>query len=108
MVQEGFKRKLFSTVHKGFGGKLRLIVSGGAALSKTYWAGFRQLGFTIVEGYGLTETFGPITACPGEKPRLGSVGPAHSAGRSTPRSSSRAFASTVLLKSTPRSATSTL
>lgn len=73
---EGFKRNLFSSVHKGFGGKLRLIISGGAALNKTYWNGFRQLGFTIVEGYGLTETFGPLTVCPGDKPRLGSVGPA--------------------------------
>ncbi|MBN1576256.1 MAG: AMP-binding protein [Chitinispirillaceae bacterium] len=72
---ETFKRKLFSSVHKGFGGHLRLIISGGAALSKTYWNGFRRLGFTIVEGYGLTETFGPITVCPGEHPRLGSVGP---------------------------------
>lgn len=72
---EGFKRKLFSSVHKGFGGKLRLVISGGAALSKTYWAGFRQMGFTIVEGYGLTETFGPICVCPGEKAKLGSVGP---------------------------------
>ncbi|MBN1309231.1 MAG: AMP-binding protein [Chitinispirillaceae bacterium] len=72
---EGFKRKLFSSVHKGFGGKLRLVISGGAALSRTYWNGFRRLGFTIVEGYGLTETFGPITVCPGEHARLGSVGP---------------------------------
>jgi long-chain acyl-CoA synthetase len=72
---DGFKRKLFAEVHKGFGGKLRLVISGGAALNKTHWNGFRRLGFTIVEGYGLTETFGPITVCPGEKPRLGSVGP---------------------------------
>jgi long-chain acyl-CoA synthetase len=72
---EAFKRRLFGSVHKGFGGSLRLIISGGAALNKTYWNGFRRLGFTIVEGYGLTETFGPITVCPGDKPRLGSVGP---------------------------------
>ncbi|MCX7725850.1 MAG: AMP-binding protein [Chitinispirillaceae bacterium] len=71
-----FKRKLFSSVHKGFGGKLRLIISGGASLEKRYWKGFRRLGFDIVEGYGLTETFGPITVCPKEKPKLGSVGPA--------------------------------
>ena len=73
---EGFRRALFSSVHKGFGGKLRLVISGGAALSKKYWNGFRLLGFTIVEGYGLTETLGPITLCPGNDPRLGSVGPA--------------------------------
>ncbi len=71
-----FQRRLFSSVHKSFGGKLRLIISGGAALNKKHWNGFRQLGFTIVEGYGLTETFGPITVSPGENARLGSVGPA--------------------------------
>jgi long-chain acyl-CoA synthetase len=71
-----FQRNLFSSVHKSFGGKLRLIISGGAALNKKHWNGFRQLGFTIVEGYGLTETFGPITVSPGENARLGSVGPA--------------------------------
>ncbi|MFP4162372.1 MAG: AMP-binding protein [Chitinispirillaceae bacterium] len=70
-----FRRSLFSSVHKGFGGKLKLIISGGAALGKRYWNGFRQMGFNIVEGYGLTETFGPITLCPHSEPRLGSVGP---------------------------------
>lgn len=72
----GFRRGLFSSVHKGFGGKLRLIISGGAALNKKYWNGFRHMGFNILEGYGLTETYGPITVCPDEDPRLGSVGPA--------------------------------
>lgn len=70
----GFKRGLFSTIHNSFGGKLRIIISGGAALNKKYWHGFRQFGFNIVEGYGLTETFGPITLCPLNDPRLGSVG----------------------------------
>lgn len=71
-----FRRGLFSSVHKGFGGKLRLIISGGAALNKKYWNGFRHMGFNILEGYGLTETYGPITVCPDQDPRLGSVGPA--------------------------------
>ncbi len=72
----GIRRRLFSGVHRAFGGKLRVIISGGAALSNVYWQGFRRLGFYIVEGYGLTETFGPITVCPGDRPRRGSVGPA--------------------------------
>ncbi len=74
-MSDSFRRNLFAGVHKGFGGKLKLIISGGAALGKRYWNGFRQLGFNIVEGYGLTETFGPITLCPYSEPRLGSVGP---------------------------------
>jgi long-chain acyl-CoA synthetase len=71
----GFRRGLFSSVHSSFGGKLRIIISGGAALNKKHWYGFRQLGFNIVEGYGLTETFGPITLVPLNDARLGSVGP---------------------------------
>lgn len=74
IMGNNFKRTLFSSVHKSFGGKLRLVISGGAALGKRYWTGFNQLGFDIVEGYGLSETFGPITLCPREDPRLGSVG----------------------------------
>ena len=70
-----FQRKLFSSVHAGFGGRLDLIVSGGASIRKKYFTGFRCMGFRIVEGYGLTETFGPITICPAEQARLGSVGP---------------------------------
>ena len=75
ILGRAFQKKLFSSVHAALGGKLNLIVSGGASLQKKYFNGFRGMGFTIVEGYGLTETFGPITLCPGNHPRLGSVGP---------------------------------
>jgi len=70
-----FRKKLFNSVHQGFGGNLSLFVSGGSSLKARYFNGFRLLGFDIVEGYGLTETFGPITLCPRTKPTLGSVGP---------------------------------
>lgn len=68
------RKKLFSSVHEGFGGRLRVIISGGASIRKRYFNGFRNMGFNIVEGYGLTETFGPITLCPLDDPRLASVG----------------------------------
>lgn len=71
----GFRRRLFRTVHEGFGGNLRVLISGGASLKKRCFDGFRLMGFGIVEGYGLTETFGPITLCPLNDARLGSVGP---------------------------------
>lgn len=70
-----FRRSLFKSVHDGFGGNLKLIISGGASLPLKYFEGFRLMGFDIVEGYGLTETFGPITLCPADKPKHGSVGP---------------------------------
>jgi long-chain acyl-CoA synthetase len=71
----GFRRKLFRSVHRTFGGKLKVIISGGALLGEQYWKGFQTMGFNILEGYGLTETFGPITVCPFRDPRLRSVGP---------------------------------
>ncbi|MFW5774835.1 MAG: AMP-binding protein [Chitinivibrionales bacterium] len=72
---KNFRRNLFKTAHEGFGGNLQLIVSGGASLPHKYYEGFRLMGFDIVEGYGLTETFGPITLCPADKPKFASVGP---------------------------------
>ncbi len=72
---KGFRKKLFSSVHEGFGGNLDLMISGGSSLKEKYFNGFKEMGFTIVEGYGLTETLGPITICPYDDIRLGSVGP---------------------------------
>ncbi len=69
-----FRKKLFGAVHKNFGGKLDIIISGGAAIQKKYFNGFLRMGFNIVEGYGLSETFGSITLCPLGTPKLGSVG----------------------------------
>ncbi|MDO5576097.1 MAG: AMP-binding protein, partial [Fibrobacter sp.] len=73
-IGNDIRRAMFSGVHKKFGGKLRMVISGGAALGKKYWTGFRLLGFEILEGYGLSETFGPITLSPRDNPQLGSVG----------------------------------
>ncbi len=74
VLGRNFRRRLFSTVHGTFGGKLNLIVSGGASIEKKYLYGFHRMGFDIVEGYGLTETFGPITIYPTAPLRHGSVG----------------------------------
>ncbi|MBD3420644.1 MAG: AMP-binding protein [Chitinivibrionales bacterium] len=71
---QNFRKKLFHSVHTKFGGNLKLVISGGSSLKKRYFDGFRLMGFNIVEGYGLTETFGPITLCPFDDPRQGSVG----------------------------------
>lgn len=75
LLGKNFRAKLFKTVHKGFGGRFSKIVSGGASLDKKTFNAFRLMGFDIVEGYGLTETFGPITLCPIIRQVQGSVGP---------------------------------
>jgi long-chain acyl-CoA synthetase len=56
------------------GGRIRLIVSGGAPLDRKLARVFGNLGFTIIEGYGLTETAPVVCAgVPGEE-RVGTVG----------------------------------
>ena len=49
------KKKLFSAVHTSFGGKLRLLISGGAAVDPEVLSGLRDLGIAAIQGYGLTE-----------------------------------------------------
>ncbi|MBL4845957.1 MAG: AMP-binding protein [Planctomycetes bacterium] len=68
-------RKLFGEIHDGFGGDLRLLVSGGAALSHDVSHEFEGLGIDIHEGYGLSEA-GPVLAtCRPDQDRVhGSVG----------------------------------
>jgi long-chain acyl-CoA synthetase len=52
-----FARKLiFSKWQEGFGGDLKLMVSGSAALQTRLTKVFAAAGLPIMEGYGLTET----------------------------------------------------
>jgi long-chain acyl-CoA synthetase len=67
--------KLRAALNERFGGRMRFFVSGGAPLApKIAWF-FDLLGFTILEGYGLTETAaGTFVNRPGQN-RIGTVGP---------------------------------
>ena len=49
------KRKIFASIHRFFGGRLRLIVSGGDRVDPSCLHGLRALGFTALQGYGMTE-----------------------------------------------------
>ncbi len=64
----------FRAVHQSFGGKLRLAVSGGANFDVDVAKDFHRLGFTILQGYGLTETSGAATVTRFEDNKIGSVG----------------------------------
>jgi long-chain acyl-CoA synthetase len=56
------------------GGRLRLLVSGGAPLDRRLARIIRNLGFNLLEGYGLTETSPVVCAnVPGQE-RVGTVG----------------------------------
>ncbi len=78
LVRKGLRINLskyvFLKVHKMFGGKLRLLVSGGARLDKDVALSFYKWGFLIVEGYGLTETSPVVTFNQPNSPKIGSVG----------------------------------
>lgn len=66
---------LFYPVHRRFGGRLRLLISGGSALSADVMKSFWGLGFRLYEGYGMTEAAPVITVQrPGKFPAFGSIG----------------------------------
>ena len=65
---------LFKSVLKNFGSRMRLIVSGGAALNPDIIKDFDSLGITILNGYGITEC-SPLISCNRNNYRkAGSVG----------------------------------
>ena len=68
------RRKLFADVLKTFGGKLEMIICGGAALNQDIIDFFDAIGITILNGYGITEC-SPLISCNRNKlQRKGSVG----------------------------------
>lgn len=68
-------QKIFRPVHDVFGHKMRFFISGGAPLKKEYFNFYRTMGFYIMEGYGLTETTGPIAIPYFRDAVAGAVGP---------------------------------
>ena len=67
-------KKFFGKVHDGFGGNLRIAISAGSRFDSDVAIDFHKLGFTILQGYGLTETSGAATATYENDNRVGSVG----------------------------------
>ena len=68
------RKKLFKEIHDNLGGCLRVMVAGGAALSPEKEKGFWDLGFNVLQGYGLTETSPVIAAELTKQKRLSSIG----------------------------------
>ncbi len=68
------RRKVFKQILDKFGGKLRMLIAGGAPMNKEAIQGFVDLGINLLQGYGLTET-SPVLAGENDKyKRAGSVG----------------------------------
>ena len=69
-------RLVFSKVKGRLGGRLRIAVSGGAALPRHVSEFFDALGLEVVQGYGLSECTAVASVGHPGRHRLGTVGPA--------------------------------
>jgi len=65
---------LFEKLRKAMGGRIRILVSGSAALPNDVALAFLGAGLPIVQGYGLTETSPVITAAQLNDNRIGTAG----------------------------------
>ena len=68
------RKKLFKEIHDNLGGCIRIMVAGGAALDPEKEKGFWDLGFNVLQGYGLTETSPVVSAELTHQKRLSSIG----------------------------------
>ena len=66
-------RLVYSKIRAGTGGRLRVVLSGGAPLSKALAEFFWAVGIPIYQGYGLTET-SPVLTSNYPRNRIGSSG----------------------------------
>ena len=76
MLKLGLGKIVGKKIRQGLGGRLRLIICGGAASDPEMLKAYRKFGISSFEGYGLTET-APICALnPENAVKIGSVGKA--------------------------------
>jgi long-chain acyl-CoA synthetase len=66
--------RLFRSLHARLGPRLRLVVSGGAALDPALGCKLQGLGWEVATGYGLSETSPILTVNPPDRARLESAG----------------------------------
>lgn len=69
-----FSRKVFGSVQRKFGGKVKYMVCGGAAFDKEVCKDYLTLGFEVLEGFGMTECAPMITFTRPGKVLPGSAG----------------------------------
>ena len=69
------RKKFFAQIRDAFGGEIKTVISGGAALNNEIVDFFNSVGITTLNGYGITECAPIIAVNHSKKNRPGSVGP---------------------------------
>ncbi|SEL75158.1 AMP-dependent synthetase/ligase [Streptacidiphilus jiangxiensis] len=69
-----FDALVYSKLRNALGGRATHAISGGAPLGERLGHFYRGIGFTVLEGYGLTETCAATAFNPHDKPKIGTVG----------------------------------
>ncbi len=65
---------LFGRVHDMLGSRMRYLVTGGSRFDPAIGRQFEAMGFTMLQGYGMTETCGAASVTPPRTNVMGSVG----------------------------------
>lgn len=69
-----WRRALFSSVHKRFGGHFRFFISGGAYLPPNLETRWENMGFRVMQGYGTTECAPIVSVMPYHEHAYGTIG----------------------------------
>jgi long-chain acyl-CoA synthetase len=67
-------KRLFKDVHAAVGGHLRLMIAGAAPIDPDVINDFNAMGFTMIQGYGMTECSPIIALNPEGKARAAAAG----------------------------------
>jgi long-chain acyl-CoA synthetase len=69
-----YDRLVYAKLRAVLGGRATHAISGGAPLGERLGHFYRGIGFTVLEGYGLTESCAATAFNPWDRPRIGTVG----------------------------------
>ncbi|SDC22819.1 AMP-dependent synthetase/ligase [Streptomyces prasinopilosus] len=69
-----FDKLVYGKLRAVLGGRGEAAISGGAPLGERLGHFFRGIGFTVLEGYGLTESCAATTFNPWDRQKIGTVG----------------------------------